>query len=647
MTNWRAEVTKLFDYQQDSFFLVNDSDYLLNDEEILKFFDQHGFQVIRFEDSISFRYYYESQYRYLLENNEVKIILYSNESDSDIFPYDFLSKGQSIYLSINQIFPRFSPTIIKQLDKEDLDVLYSVQNQFQGTTSDKDTTEFILKSVFKIAHELIDSNVDLYKLLFTMHYGKKDIPLSFREYLINQLLNKPGLTGMVFADLICSTQYFYQHIDKEWERFVKELESNNENIPIEETQIYKSHPFANSDIRRLMNDLFIEGVLHKIKVGKNIDYPSWMKFGIEYDKGEFSKEVIESLQNRILERLQKVSRYKDWIAIMDNLGEYKSLALQTKQDNYLKDASQLSQTVNEKFEHWMINNYHSLASLPPFPKPKMVHQIVHNLASSGRDDQLDKIALIVMDGMSFTQWKVIKQYLSRSGLHFEENGVFAWVPTLTSISRQSIFSGQIPVMFSDFIRTTVKEENHWKLFWGDHGYLKQYVQYQKGLGKENYRKEQISAFKRPNIRIYGAVVDVIDGFVHGASQGEKSIMAELEIWLKTNYLQYLLSDLLKAKYTVYMTSDHGNTESVGIGRISEGVLVNQKGERVRVYTDKRIYEDSAKEIDSISWSRVGLPEDYHVLLAKYGQAFVNQNERIVSHGGISMEEVIVPFIKVT
>ncbi|MET3198073.1 UNVERIFIED_ORG: hypothetical protein ABID75_000913 [Bacillus proteolyticus] len=201
-------------------------------------------------------------------------------------------------------------------------------------------------------------------------------------------------------------------------------------------------------------------------------------------------------------------------------------------------------------------------------------------------------------------------------------------------------------MFSNTIKTTAAEERYWKAFWEKQGVLKQYVAYQKGLGKEEYNQEKILALRRSSVKVYGAVIDVIDQFTHHAVLGEKSLVSNLELWLQTNYFVNLLTDLIKENYTVYLTADHGNTRAKGIGRISEGVLVEQKGERVRIYSDPILYEDSASKIDAVSWNNVGLPENYHVLLSQYGQAFVPKDEEIVTHGGMSIEEVIVPFIKV-
>jgi len=42
---------------------------------------------------------------------------------------------------------------------------------------------------------------------------------------------------------------------------------------------------------------------------------------------------------------------------------------------------------------------------------------------------------------------------------------------------------------------------------------------------------------------------------------------------------------------------------------------------------------------------VGLPSDYYPLVASGRDAFVNPGDSIVGHGGIAIEEVIVPLIK--
>jgi hypothetical protein len=542
------------------------------------------------------------------------------------------------------LFPKFSSGIVKQLDKEVFDDLYSAHKHYQGSPSDKETLEYIVTHVYKIVHELIDSEVELYKLLLSIHYEQKQLPLIVQQFLIEKLLDKDVFVGIPLKGLITSSSYFFQYIEKQWATFVHQLMELKEGSVLEKSPLYLTHPFSDPDVRRLMNDLFAEGYIRKVKTNVSYSLPTWMKHGVEVDIDGSLHEKFRHLHGKIMEQITSASRYKDWMNIMELMAEYKCSVLNTNKQEYESEVNDLFRQVNEKFEKWMMESYHSLTSLPPIPKPKMVHHIPQFLAS--KRGQNEKIALIVMDGMSYVQWNKIKNYLKDKGFSFEENSVYAWVPTLTSVSRQAIFSGNFPAVFSQSISTTAKEESHWKTFWENSGVFKQYVSFQKGLGKEDYEKEGIAAFKRPNIKIYGAVIDMVDQFIHGAVQGEKSLMSELHLWLNTDYLARLLTDLHRENFTIYITSDHGNTESIGIGRISEGILVEQKGERVRVYTDAILFKDAAKKIDGISWTGVGLPKDYYALLAPYGQAFVNKNERIVSHGSISIEEVIVPFVKV-
>lgn len=109
-----------------------------------------------------------------------------------------------------------------------------------------------------------------------------------------------------------------------------------------------------------------------------------------------------------------------------------------------------------------------------------------------------------------------------------------------------------------------------------------------------------------------------------------------------------LLDLLFAQnYVVFLTSDHGNIEAVGCGRPAEGAVADTRGERVRVYPDQILRSRVAARFpDAIEWPSHGLSEDYLPLLAPGRFAFVQEGERIVGHGGMALEELIVPLIHI-
>ncbi len=119
----------------------------------------------------------------------------------------------------------------------------------------------------------------------------------------------------------------------------------------------------------------------------------------------------------------------------------------------------------------MIQRYGSLYNLPYHQQPVMVHQISRFLAVERIRKKLPKIALLVLDGLASISGLCCERVwrLADPALRFQESTAFAWVPTLTSVTRQSIFAGEPPLYFPDSIETTSKERSHWLRFWEDQG----------------------------------------------------------------------------------------------------------------------------------------------------------------------------------
>lgn len=614
---------------------VKDFDSLLNDEFLLDELSKLGYEVIRYEDSVLFYYLYEQQYR----DKDGKLLIYANH---DIpFPYTFERESLVVSLKIQTVFPKFSPKIMRQIDRTDFDGLYRLHSNVHQDLNEKETLQFIIKKYYKISYETVDDEAGLYHVLLSLHLHEQELPEVVEEFLVQKWASLFSLNHLPVRKLVTSVSFFFHHLQEKWNELIQNL---TDKTPFEIREMLNGHPFEHPIVRRMMDDLFDDGMLKKVK-GDPSKFPSWMRPGIENEETlkENLEEKISNLHEQISLDLVGEKQYKDWVDLIGKLAEYRNAVLKSE-DNNFTIFNRLLYEVNAKFEDWMIKKFSALTSLAPYPKPKLVHHIPQYLSKVRQGNE--KIALLVLDGMSYFQWHFIAEHLKSKGFILNETGIFAWVPTLTSVSRQAIFSGKMPLAFSQTIETTNAEERLWKKFWEEHGVLKQYVTYQRALGSETYENSNIKGLVRNSTRIYGGVIDIIDRFIHGSVLGEKSIYSNLKLWLDTGYLVQLITDLLNHQYNVYITSDHGNTNAEGIGRINEGVLVNQKGERVRIYSEQTLYEHSLAQIPSLKWSNIGLPSNYHVLLSPYGKAFVTKGQKIVTHGGISIEEVIVPFVKV-
>ena len=277
----------------------------------------------------------------------------------------------------------------------------------------------------------------------------------------------------------------------------------------------------------------------------------------------------------------------------------------------------------------------------------MVHHIPRYL-SMRRSTGEDKIALVVFDGMALDQWVQIREYLSARApdLTADENGCFAWLPSLTSVSRQALFSGLRPREFQASIETTAQEPSLWNRFWLENGLRAGEVYYRKAIKRTEQLAELEAAVSSPSIKVAGLVVDMIDELVHGAMLGKRGLSGQIQEWCETGFVEELFKLLIGKGFHVYVTADHGNVDAEGIGRLNQGVISEVRGERVRTYRSETLAESVPTGIDAFPFGGPGLPPDFLPLYASGRGAFVPAGHQVVAHGGMSVEELIVPFVKI-
>ena len=303
--------------------------------------------------------------------------------------------------------------------------------------------------------------------------------------------------------------------------------------------------------------------------------------------------------------------------------------------------------VNGRFEEWLEKSYGSLYNHPP-SSPVMVHHLPRYI--SQRIEEGRKVALLVIDGLSVSQWKVIRAALGTPAVHgysIEERALFAWIPTLTSVSRQALLSGKLPLTISRFLHDTSREEKLWKNFWEDNDIPSDKVGYRKLQGDPR-DLDEITELIEKDFQVAAIILDKVDSVMHGQKQGSAMMHQEVRHWANTAFLSDLIGILFRHYNELYLTSDHGNDEAVGIGNFSQGSLVKEKGQRCRIYTTAQ-FRQEAQEVypESIPRPQIGLPENYYPLLAPYGKAFAKEGANVVTHGGASIDEVIVPFVRFT
>ncbi len=445
---------------------------------------------------------------------------------------------------------------------------------------------------------------------------------------------------------------FFAFLQERWPIFLDHLGKSDqiEEKPFEYGLKYtgpKLLPFDHQDIRIYIDNLFLEGKIAPVKNAKlNIDSNSWIQIGVK-EKDDNNENRISGLFNLLQEDFPTVEGvYSEWIHFALKWAELSALIHCTDDDAWLSQFCEMGLKLNRAFAIWLTKNYSNLINLPP-TNPVMLHQVPRRIARDMDKSNKSLAALIVVDGLALDQWVSIRQMLQDcdNSLIIKESAVFAWIPTLTSVSRQSIFSGKPPYYFPSSIKTTNNEEKLWKQFWENNNVSRLDIAYARGLSDGNAENILDSIIHPGKTKAVGLVVDKIDKIMHGMQLGSAGMHNQIKQWCQKGFLHSLINYLLNHGYEVWLTSDHGNIECSGKGRPSEGVIAETKGERVRIYPSEELRSQVAANFSfARKWLPIGLPPDYFPLVAADQDAFINNGNIIVGHGGISIEEVIVPLV---
>lgn len=287
--------------------------------------------------------------------------------------------------------------------------------------------------------------------------------------------------------------------------------------------------------------------------------------------------------------------------------------------------------INQKFQQWIDQSYFSIRASNPLLAPKSVNRILPHLKANY--DQDDKIALVVVDGISYWQYLIVKKHLSKIGLTTNDNAIVSWLPSITMLSRQAIFRGGTPIQA--YQQNPQNEAKLWKEYWKQNGFSDFEIQYQ-------YSTDDFHINDGGKRLAYVTVE--MDEKMHSASD-----LTELhlltEYWCK--HILPQIETIINNGYTIYLTTDHGNVLAKGWRPMKQEEKVylfkdGSRGARHLIYTDfteqRRFVQDNAD---------LNLLCHDNWLCIRDDRCFASAKAKNITHGGSHFLEVVIPFIKIT
>ena len=395
-------------------------------------------------------------------------------------------------------------------------------------------------------------------------------------------------------------------------------------------------------------------------------------------KNIHSKEIVAEKANsayqqnfgKLAMQISDARSIREWQEVYKSI-VYWELQLESADTQMHEMLKSQKEDANNMFGRFIKNNYMKWMTSPREERPVMSNDLFREHIFPLLDNG-EKVFFIIIDNFRYDQWRVLAEEIG-SDFTIDEQLYTSILPTATQYARNAIFSGlmpkQIKEMFPDLWVDEEDEEG-------------------KNLNEEQLIATQIARYRRKDSFSYGKVltsvaadkymdflnslakndlnvlvINFIDMLSHARTESlmvrelaanEAAYRSITLSWLRHSAIKRLFRYLADSKYTVVITTDHGSiqvdTPTKVIGDKNTNTNLRYKLGKALNYNSKEVFEikEPAKAFlpaPNLSTSYIfatgsnffAYPNNYNYYVQYYKDTF--------QHGGISMEEMLVPLIK--
>jgi hypothetical protein len=628
--------------------LVSDPDGLLADEEVLAVLTARGFTLLDELDPVALRHRVEAARPFSAHRPLIVV----TAAQLDELPYDLWAQGHPVTLALHTFFPTLAYPVVRALSPTQRWRL-SQSPPPSRRLGQRHTMAHVLRHVFSVDLDALDRPAGLIAWLNDRYRDQRAdaMPPLLADYLLGDLRPKPAYAGWPLDELLQDRDAFTTFLQGQWLTYV----GGQTGQPLVETRLPYVLAFDDDDrLQDALPRLVRSGALSPVLVPWPERLPSWARPAIlapdEDRKPRRAAELLAALSEHVGIPLAD-ARWDRWGAIARLWAELQTLRYDP--DVPLEEAAcgELERELDRAFLVWLCRRYAPLGS-QRLPLPHHLYHVPHYIAYQRRQRQAGRVASLILDGMALSDWTLIGPVwrARHPDWRFQEHLLLAQIPTITAISRQALVSGQRSADFAATLAHNRAEPGSWAAFWqAQEGLATVACPYARlALDRDRPPPPAVSSVRT---RALCLIDHSIDGMMHGASQGSADLQASLRLWLDrgSRRLEEVIATLLGGDFTVYLVSDHGHTQARGMGQPSEGLTVQTRSKRARVYTDRHAAENVRERFPkTLWWSQDGLlPDDVWTLMPQGRGAFATLNETVVTHGGPTLDEVVVPLVTIT
>ena len=392
---------------------------------------------------------------------------------------------------------------------------------------------------------------------------------------------------------------------------------------------------------------------------------------------ENNKIVSENLKSRFTNVFSEISnsinknmQYSEWVRLYKKITLWEIELDKYSEENlfstinHLKDEANFyfSEFIKENYQSWLTNSYKGSPLMSNNLMKKLVFPNINN----------EKIFFILIDNLRLDQWLVLKPMILESFLIQTEGLYCSILPTTTEYARNSIFSGLLPIELSDIEKDlwvgegnklSGKNNNEYEL-------LKRNLKrenidinfsYSKIINHDDGKKllRNLPSFKKNNLNVI--VFNFVDMLSHARTEmemiknlayDESSYRSLTLSWFNHSVFKKVMDFLSKNNHKIVLTTDHGTIRvkkpiKIKGDRNTNSNLRYKSGKNLS-YNEKNLFFTREPEKlflpkQNISSSYVFANENKFFVYPNNYNAYVKSYKDSFQHGGISLEEMFVPY----
>ena len=398
-----------------------------------------------------------------------------------------------------------------------------------------------------------------------------------------------------------------------------------------------------------------------LSIKKNLDKSKLVSNKTNSDYQQEFRELGMQLNSRldVDEWSEVYSKLVYWDLELDKIedsGMREVLDMQRKEAN-----NQFCRFIEDNYLEWLNGVEES---------PQMVHTLIKDRINPLLDNE--DVFVVVIDNLRFDQWKILSPVLSKYYAVREEEIVYSILPTATHYARNAFFAGLMP---SDIAK---KFPQYWRNEEDEGGknmFEKELLKTNlKRLGRDikfSYNKiTNLDAGKKLNDnfsqllnnKLNVIVYNFVDMLSHARTEMEvireladnESAYRSLTLsWFDHSPLHEILKKIAAAGKKLVITTDHGTIRVSNpvkiIGDKNTNTNLRYKTGRNLSYNAKEVFQVANPEDAKLPKSGLSseyvftVNDDYFVYPNNYNY-YVNYYNHTFQHGGISLEELLIPFV---